>query len=67
VDHAGGEDFAVYRSPGTLPEPGNKEVRLGTIVVRGTPVRFPSSHGFPTAVPSDSPFLETQTPEWIVR
>ena len=43
MDHAGVEDFAVYRSPGTLPEPGDKEVRLGTIVVRGTPVRFPSS------------------------
>jgi hypothetical protein len=67
VDHAGVEDFAVYRSPGTLPEPGDKEVRLGTIVVRRTSVRFPSSHGFPTAVPSGSPFLETQAPEWIVR
>jgi len=67
VVHAGVEDFAVYGSPGTLPEPGDKEVRLGTIVVRGSPVRFSSSLGFATAVPSDSPFLETQTPEWIVR
>ena len=32
MDHAGVEDFAVYRSPGTLPEPGDKEVRRGTIV-----------------------------------
>ena len=34
LDHAGVEDFAVYRSPGALPESGDGEVRLGTIVVR---------------------------------
>lgn len=50
-DHAGVEDFAVYRSPGTLPEPGGREVRLGAIVVRGTPVRFPSSQDIPAGSP----------------
>lgn len=63
MDHAGVEDFAVYRSPGTLPEPGDKEVRFGTIVVRapqsdsrlprlpdGSPTRFSLSRDSGTRV-----------------
>ena len=67
LDHAGVEDFAVYRSPGALPESGDGEVRLGTIVVRAPQSDSNLPRTIPPAVLSDSHFLETQTPEWIVR
>ena|ERR1700687_3587030 len=47
LDPAGVEDFAVYRSPGTLPKLGGTEVRLGAIVIRGTQSDSPSSRDIP--------------------